>query len=131
MSARAFRRRSCSLAPPSGASLLRARPLPSRALLLRRRSLPGFLVHTLGQLRASRFAVPLFEGFGRDLTPDKHLGEFAPLRLALERHRLSSLSKHRFLANTMPRHACANRCITRSQGSNNPDTVAVTKRTTA
>ena len=39
-----------------------------------------------GQLFATRFAIPLLEGVAGDLAFDKELCEFAPLRLALERH---------------------------------------------
>src|SRR5262245_39855034 len=44
-------------------------------------------LHALGEPGASRLAIPLLEGLGRDLTLDEELGELAALSLTLEGHR--------------------------------------------
>ena len=47
----------------------------------------GFGLHALRQFPAPGLAIPLFEGLVRDLALHQQFGEFAPLGLALERHR--------------------------------------------
>jgi hypothetical protein len=41
------------------------------------------------QVFAARLAIPLLEGLGGNLALNEQLGEFAPLRLAFERHHAS------------------------------------------
>ena len=43
-------------------------------------------LHALWKLPAAGFAIPFLEGLVGDLAFDEELREFAPLRLALERH---------------------------------------------
>ena len=76
------------LAAPRAFLCFRGREIFLRGSLA---SSSALVANSLRQLLAAGFAIPFLEGLVGDLSLDEELGELAPLRLTLERQRLTLL----------------------------------------